>query len=72
MDSALRLGVPILRAGFPQYDLLGGYQRSWIGYRSSRQVLFDLANILLEHNTHEIHPYHSTLAQKLETQEAVA
>jgi nitrogenase molybdenum-iron protein NifN len=72
VDSALRLGVPILRAGFPQYDLLGGYQRSWIGYRSSRQVLFDLANILLEHNTHEIHPYHSTLAQKLETQEAVA
>ncbi|MBI1423298.1 MAG: nitrogenase iron-molybdenum cofactor biosynthesis protein NifN [Gammaproteobacteria bacterium] len=72
VDSAMRLNIPILRAGFPQYDLLGGYQRSWIGYRSSRQALFDLANILLEHNTHEIHPYHSTLAQKIDAREAVA
>ena len=72
VDSAHRLGIPILRAGFPQYDLLGGYQRTWIGYRASRQTLFDLANILLEHNTREIHPYHSTLAQKQVSQEALA
>jgi len=72
VDSAQRLRVPIIRAGFPQYDLLGGYQRSWIGYRGSRQALFDMANILMEHNSHEVHPYHSTLAQKLDTQEVMA
>jgi nitrogenase molybdenum-iron protein NifN len=72
VDSAMRLGIPIIRAGFPQYDLLGGYQRSWIGYRSSRQTLFDMANILLEHNNHEIHPYYSPLAQKPGEQEAMA
>lgn len=71
VDSAQRLGIPIIRIGFPQYDLLGGYQRGWIGYRGSRQALFDMANILLENNSHEVHPYHSSLAQKQDTQEAL-
>ncbi len=64
LGPAERLGVPLLRAGFPQYDLVGGYQRSWIGYRSARQTLFDLANILLDSGRHEIKPYHSIYAQK--------
>ena len=64
--SAERLGVPMLRVGFPQYDLLGGYQRCWIGYRRTRQALFDLANIMLTNNAHEVEPYKSYLAQKPE------
>ncbi|MEJ2645700.1 MAG: nitrogenase iron-molybdenum cofactor biosynthesis protein NifN [Gammaproteobacteria bacterium] len=63
-ESARRLGVPLLRAGFPQYDLVGGYQRTWVGYRGSRQALFDLANLLLMQEHHEIKPYHSIYAQK--------
>ncbi len=56
--SARRLGVPLLRAGFPQYDWVGGYARTWVGYRGSRQALFDIANLILgEH--HEIAPYRS-------------
>lgn len=56
--SAKRLGVPLLRAGFPQYDWVGGYARTWVGYRGSRQALFDIANLILgEH--HEIAPYRS-------------
>jgi nitrogenase molybdenum-iron protein NifN len=66
VESAARLGLPILRAGFPQYDLLGGYQRTWIGYRGTRQTLFDLANILLEQERGEIEPYRSIYAQKPE------
>ncbi len=62
--SAARLGLPLLRAGFPQYDRVGGYQRSWIGYRGARQALFDLANILLNSSHHEIKPYWSIYAQK--------
>ena len=64
--SAERLGVPIVRAGFPQYDLVGGFQRCWVGYRGSRQAIFDMANILLSNNQHEIKPYRSPLAQKPE------
>jgi nitrogenase molybdenum-iron protein NifN len=63
VSSAERLGVPIQRIGFPQYDLVGGYTRTWIGYRGSRQALFDLANLLLEHHEkhHLIAPYRSVL-----------
>lgn len=64
VESAQRLGIPLLRAGFPQYDLLGGYQRTWIGYRGTRETLFQLANILLQLEKGEIHPYHSIYAQK--------
>jgi nitrogenase molybdenum-iron protein NifN len=56
-ETARRLGVPLLRAGFPQYDLIGGYQRLWVGYRGTRQALFDLANLLVEHGHHEPEPY---------------
>jgi nitrogenase molybdenum-iron protein NifN len=61
-DSVARLGVPLLRAGFPQYDLVGGYARQWIGYRGARQALFDLSNLLLAHHEHhKIAPYHAVL-----------
>jgi len=64
VETAQRLGVPILRAGFPQYDRVGGYQRTWIGYRGARQSLFDLANLLLDLERGEIAPYRSVYAQK--------
>ena len=63
-ESALRLGLPLLRAGFPQYDLLGGYQRVWIGYQGTKQTLFDIANIMVNNNQHEIEPYYSFLKQQ--------
>ena len=65
-ETAYRLNVPLLRAGFPQYDLLGGYQRTWIGYRGTRQTLFELANIMMHLEKGEIEPYHSIYAQKPE------
>ena len=55
VDAAGRLGIPIVRAGFPQYDLIGGYQRTFIGYRGTRQLFFDLANLLAEHRA-RFHP----------------
>jgi len=63
VESAARLGVPILRMGFPQYDLVGGFQRCWFGYRGSAQALFDLANLVMAHHQ-ETAPYHSVYAQK--------
>jgi nitrogenase molybdenum-iron protein NifN len=66
VHSAERLGLPVIRIGFPQYDLIGGFQRHWIGYQGTKQVLFDLANILLTSSKHEVKPYHSIYAQKPE------
>lgn len=63
-QSAERLQLPLLRCGFPQYDTVGGYQRSWIGYRGTRQALFDIANLLLQHPHAEIEPYRSKYSQK--------
>ncbi|NEX16389.1 MAG: nitrogenase iron-molybdenum cofactor biosynthesis protein NifN [Halochromatium sp.] len=61
--TAKRLGIPLLRAGFPQFDHVGGWQRQWIGYQGTRQTLFDLANIMLGLHKGEIAPYRSRLKQ---------
>jgi nitrogenase molybdenum-iron protein NifN len=66
--SAERLGIPILRAGFPLYDIIGGYQKTWIGYRGTRQALFDLANLVINFAHEEIAVYRSPLAQKPESE----
>ena len=66
--SAERLGIPILRAGFPLYDIIGGYQKTWIGYRGSRQALFDLANLVINFAHEEIEVYQSPYAQKPESE----
>ncbi len=63
-QSAERLGIPLLRAGIPQYDRLGGIHKVWIGYRGTRQTLFDLGNIMLTLEKGEIHPYRSIYAQR--------
>ena len=64
VHTAQRLGIPLLRAGFPQYDRVGGYQRTWIGYQGARATLFDLANLLLTLERGEIHPYYSRLSPR--------
>ena len=62
VESANRLGIPILRAGFPQYDLIGGFRRTWVGYRGAQQALFDIANELTHLERGEIEPYTSIYA----------
>jgi len=66
--TAERLGIPVYRAGFPQFDWFGGFQKTWVGYAGARQVLFDLANILTQAERGEITPYRSIYGQKLEYQ----
>lgn len=57
-QAAERLQIPLLRAGFPQYDWVGGYARTWVGYRGTRQALFDIANLFLG-NHHDTPAYRS-------------
>ncbi len=70
VESAQRLAIPLLRAGFPQYDLVGGFQRLWFGYRGSTQALFDMANLVMAHHQ-ETKPYYSVYAQKMDTPQAI-
>lgn len=68
--TAERLGVPILRAGFPQFDIIGGYQKTWVGYQGTRQALFDLANLVINFSHEEIPVYRSVYAQKPLTEQS--
>ena len=34
-ETAHRLGLPLLRSGFLQYDHVGGYARTWVGCRGT-------------------------------------
>jgi len=58
LETVARLGVPLMTAGFPQFGCVGGHARCWVGYRGSRQILFDLANILAGQQQ-VIEPYRS-------------
>lgn len=65
VQTAERLGVPILRCGFPLYDVVGGYQKTFVGYAGARQLLFDLANLSLANvHRHEVPLYRSIYGQK--------
>ena len=57
-EAAARLDIPLMRAGFPLYDTVGGHAHTWIGYRGCRQIIFETANLLLS-GRREIAPYHS-------------
>jgi nitrogenase molybdenum-iron protein NifN len=57
-EAARRLGLPLLRAGFPLHDRFGGFADRWVGYAGSRRVIFEAAN-LLTGQRREIAPYRS-------------
>ncbi|WP_432698480.1 nitrogenase iron-molybdenum cofactor biosynthesis protein NifN [Marinobacterium sp. YM272] len=69
-ETSARLHKPLLRAGFPQYDYVGGFQRVWCGYRGIQQTLFDISNLKLSQHE-EIAPYHSIYAQKRDDEPAL-
>jgi nitrogenase molybdenum-iron protein NifN len=46
--GAERLGVPLFRVGFPIFDRLGVQQRCSIGYRGTRQLIYEIANLFME------------------------
>jgi len=40
-----RTGIPLLRVGFPIFDRLGVQDRCWVGYRGTRQLIYEVANL---------------------------
>src|SRR5208282_6543131 len=54
-QAAERLKIPFFRAGLPCLDRLGAGHRLYVGYRGTRQLIFDVGNIFIEH-MHHGHP----------------
>ncbi|MGG7517775.1 nitrogenase iron-molybdenum cofactor biosynthesis protein NifN [Allorhizobium undicola] len=44
-EAARRLGIPLMRVGFPIFDRLGSQHKLTILYRGTRDLIFDVANI---------------------------
>jgi nitrogenase molybdenum-iron protein NifN len=54
-QMAERLAIPFLRFGMPIFDRLGAAHRVSVGYKGTRDLAFELANIFLAHD-HEVTP----------------
>lgn len=54
-QAAERLGIPFHRAGIPMFDRLGAAHKVTVGYRGTKELVFELGNLLLS-NAHEPHP----------------
>ncbi len=46
-QSATRLGIPLFRVGIPQFDRIGAAHQLSIGYRGTRDLIFQLANTFI-------------------------
>ncbi|MEO5349947.1 MAG: nitrogenase iron-molybdenum cofactor biosynthesis protein NifN [Magnetococcus sp. YQC-3] len=60
-ETAARMHLPLLRAGFPIFDRLGDFRRTRIGYRGGRDTLFEMSNLLLAGRSHTVAPHRSRL-----------
>lgn len=46
-QAAERLKIPFYRAGFPMFDRLGAGHQLSVGYRGTRDLIFDIANLVI-------------------------
>lgn len=55
--AAASIGAPLYRMGIPLFDRLGAGHRISVGYRGTRELLFDIGNVFIEnradHRTYE-------------------
>lgn len=54
-QAAERLAIPFHRMGIPMFDRIGNSHRVTVGYRGTRNLVFDIANTFLAHG-HEQRP----------------
>jgi nitrogenase molybdenum-iron protein NifN len=54
-QAADRLGIPLFRVGIPIFDRLGAGQQVSIGYRGTRNLIFEVGNIFMA-SAHEPTP----------------
>ena len=57
-EIAKRMGIPLFRAGFPLFDRLGAAHRVIVGYGGSRDLIFEIGNIFMDHRTEHAPAHH--------------
>lgn len=74
-QAATRLGIPFFRMGLPMFDRLGAGHLVSVGYRGTRNLIFDIANLLIADGElhHEPTPdsWHLTSEASIDAAEAV-
>jgi nitrogenase molybdenum-iron protein NifN len=51
-QAAQRLNKPLLRIGFPMFDRIGNAHRRMVGYRGTMDLIFEIANLMLDQVAH--------------------
>ena len=51
-QAAEHLGKPLWRVGFPMFDRVGNSHRRMVGYRGTMNLIFEIANLMIEHLPH--------------------
>ncbi|MDA8260726.1 MAG: hypothetical protein M0Z99_34685, partial [Betaproteobacteria bacterium] len=46
-QAAQRLGIPFVKMGLPLFDCLGAAHRLSVGYRGTRDLVFELGNLFI-------------------------
>ena len=54
-QAAERLGIPLMRVGFPIFDRLGTQHKRTVRYEGTRDLIFEVANIF-QANLHPATP----------------
>ncbi|MDD5033940.1 MAG: nitrogenase iron-molybdenum cofactor biosynthesis protein NifN [Methylococcaceae bacterium] len=62
-QAAERLGIPFYRIGIPMFDRLGAAHQTIVGYRGTRNLIFEVANLFIA-NGHEPTPETWALAEE--------
>ena len=46
-QAAKRLGIPLYRVGIPMFDRIGAAHQTLVGYRGTRNLIFEIGNLFL-------------------------
>jgi nitrogenase molybdenum-iron cofactor biosynthesis protein NifN len=55
VDATGRMNAALYRTGFPIYDRLGAAQRVSVGYRGTRDLIFEIGNLLMDRQDDHSH-----------------
>jgi nitrogenase molybdenum-iron protein NifN len=70
-QAAERLHIPLYRMGFPMFDRLGAAHRVSVGYRGTRDLIFDIGNVFMA-ESHELSPNNSCCTEEPASEYAIS
>lgn len=51
-QAAERLGKPLFRLGIPMFDRIGNAHKCYVGYRGTRNLIYEVGNVLIDQIPH--------------------